>query len=148
MQSYTARQTSDNDGADAAPFLGFGESMHSVDLFKPPYWFYSQRPSLTAVPAEIRYPTTTSTNAFCIDTNKPHCIKRACLIGIGSVTHHFDYGQRYIELMTRWSNCGDGNAIEVFPPPKASLAPPGYYMLFLVDVNLLPSAGTIVKVDY
>ena len=135
-------------GADAAAYSGYGESMHSVDLFKPPYWFYSQRPSLVGAPSVIQYPTSSASNAFCVNTNKPECILRACLIGVGSVTHHFDYGQRYIELMTRWVACSDGNQIEVYPPPKASVAPPGYYMLFLVDVNRLPSVGTFVKVDY
>jgi hypothetical protein len=69
------------------------------------------------------------------------------LIGVGSVTHHFDYGQRYIELMTQQASCLGGN-IEVFPPPNAGVVPPGFYMLFLVDVNRLPSVGTFVKVDY
>jgi hypothetical protein len=134
-------------GADLAPFIPWGESMHTVDLFKPPYWHFSQRPSIGNVPEVIRYPTPASTNTFCVQTNKPDCILRACLIGVGSVTHHFDYGQRYIELMTQQASCLGGN-IEVFPPPNAGVVPPGFYMLFLVDVNRLPSVGTFVKVDY
>ena len=93
---------------------------------QPAWTVRSQRPSLTNVPSVIPYPTAAATNTFCVQTNKPNCILRACLIGVGAVTHHFDYGQRYIELMTRQASCAGGN-IEVFPPPKAGVAPPGFY---------------------
>ena len=109
--------------------------------------YYTGRPSMANVPTVIHYPEGTSANTFCVQASAPLAVRHACLIGVGSVTHHFDYGQRYIELMIRQVSCGGGN-IEVFPPPKASLAPPDYYLLFLVDFQRLPSLGALVKVDY
>jgi hypothetical protein len=108
--------------------------------------YYSGRPSLTNVPATIHYPNGTTPNTFCVLTNAVW-IKKAVLIGVGSVTHHFDYGQRYVELMVRGSQCGANN-LEILPPVKSSLAPPGYYLLFLIDGFGLPSVGRLVKLDY
>lgn len=121
-------------------------SMHSLEVYRPPYLYYSGRPSLTNVPATIHYPNSTSPNTFCVQTNAVW-IKKATLLGVGSVTHHFDYGQRYVELMVRETQCDSGN-LEILPPVKSTLAPPGYYMLFLIDGFGLPSTGRLVKLDY
>lgn len=122
-------------------------SMHTLEVYQPPYCFYSGRPSLTNVPEVIHYPNGANANTICVQTDAVS-VKKVVLIGVGSVTHHFDYGQRYVELMWRQSQCGSGN-IEILPPVKSTLAPPGYYMLFLVDDGFgLPSTGRFVKVDY
>lgn len=121
-------------------------SMHTLEVYRPPYLYYSGRPSLTSVPAEIHYPDGSDPNTFCVQTNAVW-IQKAVLIGVGSVTHHFDYGQRYVELMTRGAQCGAGN-LEILPPVKSTLAPPGHYMLFLIDGFGLPSVGRLVKLDY
>jgi hypothetical protein len=129
-----------------AQLPGQPNSMHTLEVYRPPYLYYSGRPSLTNVPATIHYPNGTNPNTFCVLTNAVW-IKKAVLIGVGSVTHHFDYGQRYVELMVRGSQCGANN-LEILPPVKSSLAPPGYYLLFLIDGFGLPSVGRLVKLDY
>lgn len=121
-------------------------SMHTLEIYRPPYLYYTARPSLTNVPSTIHYPEGTSPNTFCVQTNAAQ-VSRASLIGVASVTHHFDYGQRYVELMVRQVSCGSGN-VEILPPPKSTLAPPGYYILFLIDWQGLPSPGKILKLDY
>ena len=35
--------------------------------------------------------------------------------------------------------------VEITAPAQATLAPPGFYMLFLVDGNGVPSVGSIVQ---
>ena len=122
------------------------DSMHTLEVYRPPYLYYSGRPSLTNVPATIHYPNGTNPNTFCVQTNAVW-IKKATLIGVGSVTHHFDYGQRYVELMVRGTQCGSSN-LEILPPVKSTMAPPGYYLLFLIDGFGLPSTGRLVKLDY
>lgn len=80
--------------------------------------------------------------------------ERFCLIGVGSVTHSFDSGQRYVELMWRDLPPSGGFPAqankykEVLPPPVADMAPEGYYMLFGVDSTGVPSLGRFVKLTF
>jgi hypothetical protein len=140
-------------GPPGEPLLN---SEHTLEVFRPPYTYQSGRPSLATAPALIHYAGAIDDGSgnqildyqiFEVETAAPSTIERACLIGVGSVTHHFDYGQRYVELMTR-PKAGATGIVEVFPPPKSSLAPPGYYLLFLVDAFEIPSSGRRVKLDY
>ena len=61
---------------------------------------------------------------------------RVVLIRPGSVTHHFDFEQRYVQLAnTSAVNCsrlGCGHC-PARHPRLFRRAPPGYYMLFVVE---------------
>jgi hypothetical protein len=123
-------------------------SEDTADVFKPPYLFKTgSRPVLHYVPSTIRYGQT-----FClsplVETGRQ--IVRFCLIGPGSVTHHFDYGQRYIELMFHSGipACFPTANTELLGPPSPAMAPEGYYMLFGVDSAGVPSIGKFVKVTF
>ncbi len=68
----------------------------------------------------------------------------------GSTTHHSDMGQRYVDLPIASQIPG---SVTFFPPynscaapnPYNFCAPPGYYMLFLITDQGVPSNATIVK---
>jgi galactose oxidase len=64
-------------------------------------------------------------------------------IRLGSVTHAFDMGQRANTLT--FTRTATGVAVDV--PDNANQAPPGYYMLFILNRNGVPSTGSIVKVQ-
>ena len=120
----------------------------SVDRFEPPYLFQEGRPVLKNVPGTIHYGETFSVCARPLQPQNP--IVRFCLIGIGSVTHHHNCCQRYIELM--WRVQGSGCAqfdvnIELIAPTK-EMAPARHYMLFAVDSRGVPSLGKFVKVTF
>lgn len=85
-------------------------------------------------------------DSYFVKVNNPSVMQRAVLIGVGAVTHHYDYGQRYVELLVRPS--GQTLDLEILGPPVAAMAPPGYYMLFVLDNNNLPSYGKFVVVDF
>jgi hypothetical protein len=51
------------------------------------------------------------------------------------VTHAFDSDQRYIGL--NFDTNGD-NTLSVTMPPNSNIAPPGYYLLWVIDNNGLP----------
>ena len=64
------------------------------------------------------------------------------LIRLGSVTHAFDMNQRFQWLtFTR-----DAGGLIVKAPTKFVRTPAGYYMLFLIDGNGVPSVAKLVKV--
>jgi hypothetical protein len=63
-------------------------------------------------------------------------------IRLGSVTHAFDANQR---ANTLTFSRGSG-IVRVTTPSNARRAPPGHYLLFLLNRNGVPSAGRIVRV--
>jgi hypothetical protein len=68
-------------------------------------------------------------------------IASVSLIRLGSVTHAFNFEQRFLKLT--FQQISGGLDIEV--PANVSLAPPGYYMLFLIDTAGVPSVGAFVE---
>jgi galactose oxidase-like protein len=105
-----------------------------VEVFSPPYLFKGPRPVIGAVPQEWSYAQTMT-----IPTPQAPGIRWASLIKNGVTTHSFDSGQRLInlEIVTRANN-----SLQVTVTPNPNLAPPGWYMLFLVDQQGVPSVAT------
>ena len=69
-------------------------------------------------------------------------ISRVTMVGFGAVTHSFDMGQRFLEL----DFTQNGNELTINAPESANVAPPGYYMVFAIDENGVPSESQIVSV--
>jgi len=67
---------------------------------------------------------------------------RATLVRLGSVTHGFDQNQRFLELS--FQRAAGGLAITA--PLSGSLAPPGHYMLFILNGSGVPSKGRIIRI--
>ncbi len=63
------------------------------------------------------------------------------LIRSPSVTHALDMNQRFQFLNFTVS----GSTLTVQAPANANLAPPGDYLLFLVDTNGVPSVGSFIR---
>jgi len=63
------------------------------------------------------------------------------LIRTGAVTHFFDQNTRYVPLTMTQASGG----LTLTAPANALLAPPGYYMLFLVNNNGVPSVAPILQ---
>jgi hypothetical protein len=69
-------------------------------------------------------------------------VQRVTLIRTGAVTHSFDVGQRFLEL----NFVAQNGSVNVQLPNSPNLAPPGYYLLFLVNENGTPSVGRIINI--
>ena len=109
---------------------------NSIQLFSPPYLFKGPRPTITSAPKTVSYGTTAT-----IDTPQAGSITSVALLRTGSVTHGFDQNARALKLsFTRSSG-----AVNVQLPASANTAPPGYYMLFLVNGNGVPSVAAMVR---
>src|SRR5688572_19960885 len=59
----------------------------------------------------------------------------ACLIRLGAVTHGFDQDQRRVPLNAASAEMLDPgvHALAIDTPANPNVAPPGYYMLFLLN---------------
>ena len=110
----------------------------SAELYSPPYLSKGPRPTLADGLELVGWGTT-----FSVQTPDAADIAKVSLIRLGSVTHAFDMNQRLLWLsFTRGSG-----SLTVTAPSSGAHAPPGHYMLFLVNQNGVPSIGRIVKVS-
>src|SRR5438132_9192321 len=73
-------------------------------------------------------------------------ISSVVLIRPGSATHASDMEQRLIGLCGATSPCTvSNNTLSLTTPPNGSIAPPGYYMLFLLDSAGVPSKASFIQ---
>src|SRR5262249_45940794 len=103
--------------------------------YYPPYMSRT-RPTLTWAP-----PSGAWGAGFWVTHDVP--MSEAVMIGLGSMTHSIDMNQRAIQLQIFAQFAG---ASVLVAPPNAETAPPGYYMLFLLDAARTPSQAMIVRV--
>ena len=108
----------------------------NAEIYSPPYLFKGARPTVTSAPGTLTYNT-----QFALQTPDAANITSVSLIRLGSVTHAFNQNQRYIPLTF---TPGSGS-LSVTSPANANIAPPGYYMLFIVKNTGVPSVGVIVN---
>jgi galactose oxidase len=113
-----------------------GVNHPNVELFSPAYLFQGQRPKLELVPNEVRYASEFSVKAS-------DEVTRFSLIRNSSVTHSTNLDQRFMRLEFKRDSAGQ---FTLKSPANANLAPPGYYMLFGLNANNVPSVAKIVRV--
>lgn len=105
----------------------------SAEIFSPPYLFKGPRPTIDSVSVGTAYGATLS-----VATPDAAAIASVALVRPGTVTHAFNENQRYVPLTFTQATGG----LSVQLPANGNIAPPGYYMLFLVNSNGVPSLAT------
>jgi len=118
-------------------FNGIDESTDqlSAEFFSPPYLFKGSRPVISSAPGQLSYG-----QQFRVQTPDASRIANVSLIRFGAVTHAINMGQRFLPLNF---TVGTGS-LTVTAPANSNLAPPGNYMLFILDTNGVPSLAAIV----
>ncbi len=115
-----------------------------MELYSPAYLFNSDgslatRPTITSVtPGVIGYG-----NSFQIQTPNAASISSAILVRAGSPTHSFDMDQRLVGLSF---TAGNG-VLNATAPPNGNIAPPGYYLLFILNSSGVPSLAQFVQIS-
>ncbi|MDP9249796.1 MAG: galactose oxidase early set domain-containing protein, partial [Chloroflexota bacterium] len=79
---------------------------------------------------------------FRIETPQAAAITHVSLIRLGAVTHAFDQNQRFQRL----GFTADATGLTVTAPSSSNRAPPGHYMVFILDGNDVPSVAKIVRI--
>src|SRR6266550_5136234 len=122
-----------------------GFYQHQMEIYEPAYLFSvdgsgnpipATRPSISSAPAAISYGS-----AFTVETPNAADISSVVLVRPGASTHAFDMDQRLVGL----SFIRDVGALNVTGPPNGNIAPPGYYMLFVLNSGGTPSVATFVQ---
>jgi Domain of unknown function (DUF1929)/Bacterial Ig domain len=111
---------------------------YNAQYFSPPYLFRGPRPFITAVPANATYGSTIG-----VGTPDAASITSVVLISLAADTHTLDMNQHFVPLSFT-SNAG---SLSVNLPSAASLAPPGYYMLFLVNSAGVPALAPFLQLS-
>lgn len=106
-----------------------------IEIFHPPYLFKGPRPKITGVPATIPYG-----GLFDIETTDE--VTEVALIRSATTTHCLTTS-RYISLP--FTPVGF-DRVAATVPPNRNLAPPGYYMLFILSEGI-PSEAKFVRLQ-
>jgi galactose oxidase len=113
-------------------------NQRNAELYSPPYLSRGARPVITSVSSEVQYG-----DHFRIETPQAAGITHVSLIRIGSVTHAFDENQRFQRL----SFTADGTGLTVTAPGSSNRAPPGHYMVFILNGSDVPSVARIIRIS-
>jgi hypothetical protein len=130
-----------HDGALNMP--PFDTSRYELEVFSPPYLFASDG-QLASRPVITESPPATSLGArFMIRTPQAAAVASVVLIRQSSTTHQINSDQRLVGLAIEGV---EGDQVKVLMPISGGVAPPGFYMLFVVDQAGVPSIARWMKV--
>jgi hypothetical protein len=127
-------------GAD--PNLGGDDNRKSFEIYEPPYFFnpddtLAARPQITGTSRDDGPDDVLAYGReFFIQTPNAASIARVALMRPGAMTHHTDSEQRYVAV-DFFAEPGAGR-LRAMAPTDATIAPPGFYMLWIVDTNGRP----------
>ena len=117
---------------------GAVNSYANAELFSPPYLFTgTPRPVIDQAPEIIHYG-----REFDVQSPQAGDVDRVSLVRLAAVTHSFDQNGRFVPLtFVPWGDTG----LRIAAPAGPELAPPGYYMLFLLSDEGVPSVARFVR---
>ena len=121
-------------------------NQQSAQIFYPPYLFKKNSSGLLADRPRVASATSVMAynSSYTLSMNTDGlAISKVSLIPLGSVTHAFNMNQRYVTMPISSKTSG---SITVTSPGNSRIAPPGYYMMFVVNSSGVPSVARIVKI--
>lgn len=113
---------------------------NTIEVYSPPYLFRGPRPAITGAPASVGYGKN-----FKIDTPDADDIEKVVLVRPMAVTHQTDSEQRVVPL--EFHQSGPDRLTAKMPKKKLphGLAPCGYYMLFILNSDGVPSEAPFIQ---
>ncbi|HET8998821.1 MAG TPA: galactose oxidase-like domain-containing protein [bacterium] len=136
-------------GSEVNNTFGAPSSEFRIEVFNPDYIAECDRLVISLAPSKIGYGET-FTVSFQLSLGSAgqvesrfHSISRVAVIRVGSVTHGFNYDQRYVALAFETTTAATLGSpvgyLRVQSPPNGNIAAPGNYMLWLLDDGGRPS---------
>ena len=114
-----------------------------LEIYSPAYLFDGTgAPALRPTIANVTQDTIGYGASFAVETPDAADIGSIVLVRPGAPTHAFDMEQRLVGLSF---TAGTG-LLTVTAPPTGNIAPPGYYMLFLLNRAGVPSVARFVTI--
>ena len=109
----------------------------NAEIYSPPYLFKGARPTISSTPPDATYGS-----SFTVNTPDAAGISTVSLLRISAATHAMNMDQRFLKLS--FSQVAGG--LNVQAPANANLAPPGYYVLFILNGSGVPSVGAVIQI--
>jgi galactose oxidase-like protein/Big-like domain-containing protein/IPT/TIG domain-containing protein/3-keto-disaccharide hydrolase/Kelch motif protein len=110
----------------------------NAEIFSPPYLFKGPRPTISSAPSRAGYGST-----FFVGTPDASGISGASLIRLSTATHSFNMDQRFLNLTFQVT----GGGLNIQAPANANLAPPGFYVLFIMNGNGVPAVAAVIQLQ-
>jgi hypothetical protein len=114
----------------------------NIEIYSPAYLFNADgtravRPTISGLSAAA----VDLGSTFQVFTPDAASITSVVLVRPGAPTHAFDMDQRLIGL----NFTAGPTALDITAPPNGNIAPPGFYMLFLMNQAGVPSVASFVQ---
>lgn len=118
-----------------------------MEIYQPAYLFTrdgnnnlvaATRPAITNLTGHIGWGS-----VFTVSSPDAASVSQVVLVRPGSSTHGFDMDQRLVGM----SFTAGSGTLTVTAPPNSNIAPPGYYMLFLINNKGVPSVASFLLLD-
>jgi hypothetical protein len=122
-------------GGDRPNAWKSGETLPSERYF--PSYYFMARPVISSVSSPAAHGATIT-----IQTPNAASIAEVVLLRPGAVTHGFNMSQRFVGCAIVG---GDATAVKAKMPPDGTIAPPGYYLLFIVNGSRVPSMANWIQ---
>ncbi len=113
-----------------------GEDTENAELFSPPYLFKGPRPTISSAPEAFAFG-----ERFDVMTPDAANIGQVNLLRLGATTHAFNQSQR----IHRLSFTQIPGGLRVTAPANGNIAQPGYFMLFILSKEGVPSIAPFVR---
>jgi len=113
-------------------------SSGTIELYSPPYLFKGPRPTISNAPATVNFG-----QQFTIGTPDATSIVKVTMVRPMAATHQTESNQRVIELFFLHDHVHPNNLVTTAPDGGSphAFAPKGYYMLFILNGNGVPSVA-------
>ena len=123
-------------GGDPPGTWGAGGSIANERYY--PWYCFRARPVITGAPSTVHYAA-----KFTIDCPSAASIAEVVLLRPAAVTHGFNMSQRFVGCAITG---GGATTVQAQTPPDGTYAPPGWYLLFVVDGGRVPSIARWIHV--
>jgi hypothetical protein len=110
----------------------------NAEIYSPAYLFKGPRPTVTAAPTSAELGQT-----IFVETPNADDIAKALIVVPGSVTHAQNWTQRANQLEVE----AVAGGVNITLPSNPNEAPPGYYMLFLINETGVPSIANFIRAE-
>jgi fibronectin type 3 domain-containing protein len=123
----------------------------TIEIYTPSYLFDANDRLITTNRPTVTIPLASQVvgynHPFSVTTTSVSPISAAVLVRPGSSTHASDMEQRLIGLCgpSPQPPCTAGGTLDLTSPPDGNVAPPGYYMLFVLDSAGVPSKAGFIQ---
>ena len=115
-----------------------GTRNDTAEIYSPPYLFRGPRPVIDQAPTGMPLGTDFEIAASGASAT------RAVLVAPGAATHAADFNQRIVNLPAPISRRGGRLLLHI--PSDGNIALPGYYMLFLLSADGVPSVAKFIRI--